>query len=477
MERVQQDSPRPALWRRGILAAAAVVVCLVAGASTGVLALPAVLGIGCIIVLALLFIKPEWALPLALFAIPFDLLGHITPDGSVTVAKLLVVLALAIWIGRTLLLKDRYPVITLTHPVALLMIAFIGINLLSFVNIVQLKPAAIFLLRRMNVVVLALLIPIALRDRRSWDRALTWMTLASIPIGFFGLYELVTGRPILALVSYRSQDELLLFSGAQWRIHGTFDDGPFHAIYIVTALSLAISWLLRTPHRWVKVGLCGLLLLLFVNLIGTASRGGMVAFAIVLFVFWLGYGGKRRWLLAGGTIALAAAVLLVALMLPQVPVHRYLQVSSEDDPTTQIRLGLYDVALGMVEDHPLLGIGTGQWGRESHRYYGSGTFRSTTYMPHNTYLQVAAENGLLGLAMYLLLLAVVFYYFLRALQRSSGKDERLAILATLGTFLAFAAFATTSNVLENETYWVFAAFSMVASGPRGLLAGVGTDDR
>lgn len=189
----------------------------------------------------------------------------------------------------------------------------------------------------------------------------------------------------------------------------------------------------------------------------------------------MGGSGGGCW--PAGLYALAAAVLLVALTLPQVPVHRYLQVSSEDDPTTQIRLGLYDVAIGMVEDHPLLGIGTGQWGRESHRYYSSGTFRSTTYMPHNTYLQVAAENGLLGLAMYILLLAVVLYYFLRALHRSSGKDERLAILATLGTFLAFAAFATTSNVLENETYWVFAAFSMVVSGPQGLLAEAETDGR
>ena len=439
MERLHLDSPGGALWRRGILAATAALVCLVAGVSAGAFALPALLGIAAAIVVVLLLIKPEWGLPLALFAIPFDLLGHVTPDGSVTVAKLLIGLVLVIWVGRALVLRDQYPLVTLTHPVSLLMIVFIGMNILSFVNVVQLKPAAVFLMRRTNVVVLALLIPMVLRDRRSWDRALVWMTLASIPIGLFGLYELVTGKPILAFVSYRSQDELLLLSGGQWRIHGTFDDGPFHAIYVVTATSLALSWLLRTANRWVKVGLCALLLLLFVNLVGTASRGGMIGSVIVLVVFWAGYGGKRRWLLAAGALALAAAVLATALLLPQVPVHRYLQVSSEEDPTTQIRLGVYDVAIGMIEDHPLLGVGTGQWLRESHRYYSSGTYRSTTYMPHNTYLQVAAENGLLGLAIYLVLLGVVGYYFLRALQRSSGKHQRLAILAALGAFLAFAA--------------------------------------
>ncbi len=459
------------MWRRAIIAAGATLICLAAGLAAGAVAFPALLGIAIAIVVVLLFIKPEWGLPLALFAIPFDLLGHVTEDGSVTVAKLLILLVLVIWFGRALVLRDQYPLVTLTHPVALLMIAFIGMNILSFVNIVQLKPAAVFLMRRTNVVVLALLIPMVLRDHRAWDRALIWMTLASIPIGFFGLYELVTGQPILALVSYRSQDALLLLSGGQWRIHGTFDDGPFHAIYVVTASSLALMWLLRTDNRWAKLGLCALLLLLFVNLVGTASRGGMMALAIVLIVFWLGYGGKRRWLLAAGVLAMAAAVLGTALMLPQVPVHRYLQVSSQDDPTTQIRLGLYDVAVGMMEAHPLLGVGTGQWVRESARFYSSGTFRSMTYMPHNSYLQVAAENGLLGLTSYLVLLGAVAHYFLTALRRSSGKHERLAILATLGTFLAFAAFATTSNVLENETYWIFMSFSMVASGPRGMLAG------
>ncbi|MFB3881417.1 MAG: O-antigen ligase family protein [Armatimonadota bacterium] len=465
--------PGGALWRRAALAAGAALICLAAGLAAGVVPLPALLGVAAAIVVVLLVLRPEWGLPLALFAIPFDLLGHITPDGSVTVAKALILLVLVIWIGRALVLRDQYPLVTVTHPVALLMIAFLGMNILSFVNVIQLKPAALFLLRRTNVVVLALLIPMVLRDRRSWDRALIWMTLASVPIGFFGLYELATGRPILALVSYRSQDALLLLSGGQWRIHGTFDDGPFHAIYVVTAASLAVMWLLRSSNRWVRLGLCALLLLLFVNLVGTASRGGMMALVVVLIAFWAGYGGRRRWLIAAGAVAMAAAVLGTALLLPQVPVHRYLQVSSEDDPTTQIRLGLYDVAIGMVEAHPLLGVGTGQWVRESARFYSSGTFRSMTYMPHNTYLQVAAENGLLGLASYLVLLGAVTYYFLRALRGSSDKHERLAILSALGTFLAFAAFATTSNVLENETYWIFISFSMVASGPRGSLAEAG----
>jgi hypothetical protein len=473
MDRLQLESPGPALWVRGVLAACLLIVGLGAGVSTGLVPFPALLGIAAAIVLVVLIIKPEWALPLALFAIPFDLLGHITPDGSVTVAKLLVALTIVLWTGRTLLRRDQYPLVVLTHPVALLMIALIGVNILSFVNIVELKPAAIFLFRRMNVVVLALLIPMVLRDRRSWDRALMWMTLASIPIGFFGLYELTTGQPILTLVSYRSQDQLVLLSGQQWRIHGTFDDGPFHAIYVATASSLAICWLLRTPRWWIKLGLVALLVLLFVNLIGTASRGGMMGFIVVLLVYWAGYGGKRRWLLAAGAVAVGAATLAVALMLPQVPVHRYLQVSSGDDPTTQIRMGLYEVGIGMVEDHPIMGVGCGQWLRESPRYFSSGTFKETNYMPHNTYLQAAAETGLIGLAVYLLLLATVAFYLLRALKHASDKHERLSVLAALGAFLAFAAFATTSNVMENETYWIFLSFSMVSSGPHGLLARAG----
>ncbi|MDH4180213.1 MAG: O-antigen ligase family protein [Armatimonadota bacterium] len=447
-----------------IIAAAGIAgFCVISGLGLALNPTVCSIGLGALLVVVFLCTRPELALPVALFTVPLDLLGHVTPDGTITAAKLLILLAIGIWAARTLIHKDRYPLEVLWHPVSLLMFAFLAINVLSLVNARALEPAALYLVRRTNVVVFALLVAVVIRDRRSWDRALVWMTLAGVPIVFFGLYELITAKPILALVSYRSQDELLLLSGEHWRIHGTFDDGPFHAIYVVTVVSLSLCWLLRTRNRWIQAGLCALIALLLVNLIGTASRGGVMGLVVVLAVFWVGLGMRRKWVLAAGLVGCAAGVFLVAAILPQVPLRRYVQLSPKDDPTTQIRVGLYSVGMGMIADHPVLGVGTGNWMRNYQRYATADTFKETTYHPHNTYLQILAENGLLGMAVYLLLLSFTTYQFVLALRRTPDRDGRLPILAAMGAFLAFAAFATTSNVMENETYWIFIGFSIVAS--------------
>ena len=454
-------SPGPRVDTR--VAICLVSFCLVYGFALAFYPVPCLVGLAALLVVVFLWLRPELALPLALFVVPLDLLGHVTADGSITVAKLLILLAGLIWAIRILLLRDQYPIRVLLHPVSLLMIAFLAANVASFVNARQLGPAVIFLHRRCNVVAFALLVAVLLRDRRSWDRALAYMTVASLPVALFGLYELITGEAILSLVSYRSQDELKLLAGESWRIHGTFDDGPFHAIYVVSAMSLCLCWILRTRSRALQAALGGLLLLLLVNLVGTASRGGALGLGVVLLVFWIGLGARYKRLLAGGLVVTVVAILLVALLLPQVPLHRYTQISPETDPTTQIRLGLYSVGLGMIADHPVLGVGTGNWVRNYHRYATAGTFRSITFMPHNTYLQIAAENGLFGLVVYLGLLAAAAYQFVLALRRTPHRDERLPVLAAMGAFLAFAVFATTSNVLENETYWAFLGFSIVVS--------------
>ena len=228
-------------------------------------------------------------------------------------------------------------------------------------------------------------------------------------------------------------------------------------------MSLCLCWILRARSRALQAALGGLLLLLLVNLVGTASRGGALGLGVVLLVFWIGLGARYKRLLASSLVVTLVAILLVAVLLPQVPLHRYTQISPETDPTTQIRLGLYSVGLGMIADYPVLGVGAGNSLRNYHRYATAGTFRFISFMPHNTYLQIAAENGLFGLAIYLGLLAVVAHNFLLALRRMPDRDDRTPVLATMGVFLAFAVFATTSNVLENETYWAFLGFSIVVS--------------
>lgn len=85
-----------------------------------------------------------------------------------------------------------------------------------------------------------------------------------------------------------------------------------------------------------------------------------------------------------------------------------------DNSTAQERLKLWDAALRMSKDHPFVGIGPGNYAHFLKTYLpGTGRLDS-----HNSYLQMLAETGWPGLALYVLLFALI----LAVLNRIRNSD-------------------------------------------------------
>jgi O-antigen ligase len=453
---------RVSLWKRLLVALGLLVLCLVVGIGVALLPLPGLAGLGTIVGFVGLCFRPDLTLPLALFTIPLDRLGHLTPDGSVTVAKVLILFAVLIWAARVLILRDRYPLKLIQHPVPLLMIAFFAFNILSLANARSLGYGFFFLWRRFSLVIFALLLAVALRNRRNWERVLAWMLWAGVPIALIGLYEAVTGDSVLSHVGYHGDSELQVIAGQWWRIRGTFENAPAHGIYMVTVTALALAWFLRSRSLGQRIALAVFLGALFANVLATGSRGGVLGLVIVLFVFWAGLGMRPKWAPAAALLVVGVTVGVIVLLLPHAPLFRYAELTGEDY-TSEIRRGLYPVAFGMIADHPLLGVGAGNWLPNYPKYAAAPSPKSAALLPHNTYLEVWAENGLLGISAYLGMLGFAVYQFLTALRRAPTREDRLPLLACLGAVLAYAFYGGTANVVEDQTFWIFIAFSIVAS--------------
>lgn len=125
------------------------------------------------------------------------------------------------------------------------------------------------------------------------------------------------------------------------------------------------------------------------------------------------------------------------------------------DRLTPRRVDLWRDALGMAHRESGLGVGPGRFGELS-----EAAARSTPSdgKPHSAPLQLAAEQGVVGV----LLLAAVFCWVLFALWRASRPTP---VVLTAGVALtALAAVATTGNALSFTTVTVGA----------GLLAGLAT---
>lgn len=117
------------------------------------------------------------------------------------------------------------------------------------------------------------------------------------------------------------------------------------------------------------------------------------------------------------------------------------------------RAQLWSEALELVAEHPMTGVGTNRFARESPTARGDADLG----WAHNDYLQLAAETGLPGLALALALLLWVFARLWFG-QRDSG------------TGVAAAGLAVLSIAASIDYVWHFPAVAMATAA----LAGSGT---
>ncbi|MSS72224.1 MAG: tetratricopeptide repeat protein [Candidatus Latescibacteria bacterium] len=125
------------------------------------------------------------------------------------------------------------------------------------------------------------------------------------------------------------------------------------------------------------------------------------------------------------------------------------------------RLAAWSATLRMVADRPLLGVGPGGWARVYPAYDGGATTRTEMSMnnPHNDYLWIASEYGLIGLGVYLWMLTAAFRCLLNTVRRPepfsrlSGLMMALSLLAMLGT--AFFGFPKDQPHAAMFSYLIF----------------------
>ena len=165
-----------------------------------------------------------------------------------------------------------------------------------------------------------------------------------------------------------------------------------------------------------------------VMLLIPGATGYLITAALALYLAY----GWARW--RGITVAVFSVTLLFAVLtiVPGAFQERMLQMSREvsaltggpapHDSSLGLRLNYYRLTLAIIRDHPLTGVGTGGFPkayREKAQKAGPVEVRN----PHNEYLLMTAQNGVIGL---LLLLHLFWRHWRLAPQLATPLETRLA---------------------------------------------------
>jgi O-antigen ligase len=416
------------------------------------------------------------------FSIPFDRLGRIGPESTLTVAKILVAVLILAWAAHLLVKRGPRPLAVLLHS-PLFLLASLWL-VFSFFSVINARDYDIFLaqnLRRVNNFMLFILITTIVDSKALLQRVLGILLLAYFFIGLTVLDEIATGQSILQTVW--GEEEIApeyTIESDTFRVAGPSGDPDFLAISVIFPTLLGLTLMFEPVPRLVKAFVLGVVLILTIAMLATGSRGGLGALLIGAGIFWFLTRMRYKYLIASVTVVILILTTVVLSVAGGVSsTERY--TGESGCKSLVFRRGWTQMAVGMIQDHPFVGIGTGNFPKEYNRY--SRTIPEVPRRPHwthNSFLQTWAENGMFAFMVYAGVFVTSAGAMLRVIWRTTDPALRRLAVLMLSTVASYFFFAGTSNVLENENYWIVFALvtvvSFLAREETGRL-GAGTAER
>ncbi len=259
-----------------------------------------------------------------------------------------------------------------------------------------------------------------LHTRRQVWTIVVLICLAGISQAFYGYIQ--------ALFSLGPQS---FVRDASLRVYGTFDQPNPFAGYINIPFSIVLA-LTLFGRGWLTRILAGLTaVMLGIAEYLTQSRGGEMAIAAALVfiviagmprirvfmrVFIIALLGIFEAILAGWIPLYIFTPLLRFLGLVQIS---FIEPTSQDYSTAE-RLAHWLAGLHMFLNHPVLGVGIGNYADAYPRYFIT-IFTNPLGHAHNYYINIAAETGFIGLIAFALFLLAVFVAGGHSLRQISKK--------------------------------------------------------
>lgn len=216
----------------------------------------------------------------------------------------------------------------------------------------------------------------------------------------------------------------------------------------------AFAW--ESTTRWYRWAFALFVPVILHAVLMTYSRGAMVAL-IVASPFWILRGRYRKQKIALGVAVLACLPFLAGQEIRD----RFFSVQKfQDDGSANSRFTSWAIGIRIANENPVFGVGIRNSPRMTYSYGADMEGR----VIHSQYIQIAADNGYVGLACYLAIVGFAMWDLekvIRAARRRDDPDSVKAYLAAAGfqgavvTFLVGAVFLS-AEAFEPQ-YWMFLA--------------------
>lgn len=371
------------------------------------------------------------------FIIPFSKAG-IEIFGCIAIGSWIVLKGLRIKDKRLSLNKKQF--LWFKKPIFIAIAVFFLANLLSCITSLSFGHSVRALLTKTTEYLLFFLITVDILTTRKRAKTLIYIMLISlILLCVNGIIQYITGFDLVRRYPLTSA----------FRINGSFlhpnDFSNYLVIFTPILLALGLSKKIFSKYRFL------ILIVFFMAvfcLVFSYTRASWLGFLAGMSFFTFGINKKLF-------LGFLAILVIGLFIMPAGVKNRLKQIDSLEEVSSDHRIIMWQEALSIIEDWPVLGTGLNTYTLVGPRYK---IHPQGGIYPHNSYLHMAAEIGIAGLGAFIWFLFTIFKRAIVSFRQAKDEIYKVLILglmAGLVGFLVNAFFDTTLFAIRLITiFWI-----------------------
>jgi O-antigen ligase len=272
-------------------------------------------------------------------------------------------------------------------------------------------------------------------------------------------------------------------------IYSTYGNPNFMSSFLAAVFPLILInlWHNLNDSKKRLVNVISALIILFCILISRTKAAwlGVIISTVLLLIFVIKINIKdkafKKYLKASGIIFLAIIAIItgISLILPAEsnPILAELSSLTLSNITFKGRELMWFTTFNMIKDHPVIGIGVNAF-RLNYQNYQAGflnkhpeyiPYLGSAESPHNQFLEITAEQGIVGVLLFLWINIVFFKSCMGFINKTPADEAHLkkkmiviGIMAGVAAILIHGLVEFPLNLVPNAMlYWIYLGFVMV----------------
>ncbi len=240
---------------------------------------------------------------------------------------------------------------------------------------------------------------------------------------YFSGWDLVRNRPLSPNAWFKGVHTFNITGG--FGLHLTY--GGFFMMIAILGFSLINIYYKKDMKRFWYYTL-GTFIITF-TVYGAYARSAWVGFLVGIFTFSF-LKSKKLFV-----ILLIIILLGGIIMYYTIPPFKY-KVNTFKHLTELPRWQIWTVAIRIIKDHPIIGIGNGNFIRYYDKYKEKGWHEKMGH-PHNDFLNIYITSGLLGFIGYMLIWFLLITYCFRFIKNTKDEFNKNIMISLISAIIAF----------------------------------------